>query len=288
MGALPKLIVLPKPQAIDYHDYREFFKSWFAYLESGDPNFSLRALARDAKISVSNLSMMLNGHRSLTKSAFEKLRPFLRLDENELEYIELLWELAEAPTPESRDRVLSRIQKRKDYRARHPKEFETFNYLSHWYFVAIREMAALPGFKANARWIHARLRGQVSLEEIEQALNFLIAHGFITADQAGALPKQLDCMGGVFRLALGKFHREMLKHLGESIEDVSRDQRYLLGHTFAVTAENFSEARKVLDEALKKLEALSAASAANQESAQNIYHVVLGLAPLTKGVSDDE
>jgi uncharacterized protein (TIGR02147 family) len=275
-----------RPKVVDYHDYREFLKELFAYLESHQDGFSLRQLARDAQVGVSTLSMVLSAQRGLSRAMFEKLRPFLPLSESDLKHFELLRDMAEAPTPEARARVVGKLQSRRDYRARHPQEFETFNYLTSWYHVAVREMAALPDFQWDPQWIQARLRGKVALDDIAEALKFLECHGFISRGQTGVKQKNLDCMGGVYRIALGAFHKEMLGQVASAIDTVTRDERHILGHTLAIAEKDLARAKTILDEALKKIEALSDSAV----KPDTIYHVALGVVPLTKkagGASDE-
>lgn len=277
MGAT-KLGKLKRPLIVDYHDYRVFLNEWFPYLEQQHATFSLRSLARDSKVGVSTLSMILSGQRGLSKGTLDKIKPFLFLQERELKYLEVLRGMSEAPTAIVRSQEVSRLQRSKDYRRRHPKEFETYNYLSRWYYVAIREMATLPGFKTKAEWIQPRLREFLPLSDIQQALDFLLKHGFLSEDQANAEPKLLSCMGGVFKLALGTFHRQMLNQVIESIDRTPADERHILGHTMAIPVARAEEAKLILADALKKLEALGE----QPGSPDAVYHVELALIPLTQ------
>lgn len=275
MGA-PKVRPSQRPKVIDYHDYRAFLKDWFAYLESGPEGFSLRQLARAAGVGVSLLSMCLNGKRGLSAAVFAKLRAHLGLGERDLQYLDLLREMAEAPTQEDRVRVMAHLQKRQEYKNRHPQEFETFHYLSAWYFVAIREMAALPDFKPEAQWVQSRLREHVPLENVTKALAFLKEHGFI-GDTPGP-QKNLECAGGVYRVALRNFHKEMLNQVHTAIENVPADHRQILGHTLAIPAEHLDQVSTILQEALTKIENLGEQST----PPDTVYHITLAAVPLTR------
>lgn len=273
MGA-PKL-KRAKPEVVDYHDYRVFLRDWIGYRHEQDPEFSLRSLARVAQVGASTISMILNGQRGLSSELLEKLSPGLGLSPAELKYFDLLRGMSEAPNAEIRAATVGRIQKSKKYKLRHPKEFETFNYLSHWYYVVIREMAGLPGFKADPEWIQSRLRDYVAIGDIQQALNFLNEHGFLAAENAG---KQLDCMGGVFKMALGSFHKQMLDQISTAIDEIPADERHVLGHTMALPSERLAEAKAILNEALTKIESLGAVPGA----VDTVYHVELALIPVTR------
>lgn len=278
MDAAARKLKLPRPKVIDYHDYRLFLKDWFNFLATQDPDFSLRKLARESKVGVSFISMMLNGHRGLSQVMLERLNPHLQLNEREIYLLSLLRGMAEAETPEVREKVFAQIQKRPEYRSRHPKEFETFHYLSAWFFVAIREMASLPDFQFDAHWIQKHLRQSIPLEDINRCLTFLESHGFIQRQKPHVPDKNLDCMGGVFTMALASFHKQMLQQTANAIDAVPRDERLILGHTFAFPKAKADEVKKILTEALKKIEELPATES------DTVYHVTLAAIPLTKKV----
>jgi uncharacterized protein (TIGR02147 family) len=277
MGKALKLIYKEKPQVAAYHDYRIFLKDLLGYL--GENGTSLRTLARNSKIGASSISMVIAGHRSLTAATLEQLLPHLGLAESEGKYLELLRALSEEPTPEKRSAALGKLQKLKAYRELHPQEFKTFHFLSSWYAVAIREMSLNADFKADAKWIQSRLREMVPLEDIEKALAFLRDNGFLQKQ-----PVNLECMGGVFKLALRGFHREMLTQAADAIEKVESDDRHILGHTLAIAEAQLPELKKILDEALGKIEQLSL----EVKASDSVYHVSLAAVPLTakKGKSE--
>ena len=99
--------------------------------------------------------------------------------------------------------------------------------MTSWYNVAIRELAALPNFQFDARWIQGQLRETLPLEQIEKALSFLEKNGFLSRTAPFISKKPIECMGGVFTLSLGTFHRQMLNQISESIESVPRDERLI-------------------------------------------------------------
>lgn len=284
MGAVRKAAKDHKPKVIDYHDYRLFLKDWFAYLEKEESGFSLRQLARDSKVGASFISMMLSGHRGLSESMFAKIGPHLRLSGKDLELLDLLRALEEAPTPQIRLHVFAQIQKRPEYRERYHKEFEVFTYLTSWYYVAIRELAALPDFQFDARWIQGRLRENLPLEQIEKALLFLEKHGFLNRVRPYITKKTVECMGGIFTLSLGTFHRQMLNQISDSIESVPRDERLILGHTVAIARDQVDEAKSILNKALEQIAKLGEAS----KTPETVYHFTLAAVPLSVKKEDPD
>ncbi|MCM2279183.1 MAG: TIGR02147 family protein [Oligoflexia bacterium] len=266
-----------------YLDYRFFLKDWLAHQRASQSGFSLRGLAKAAGLAPAYLSMVLSGARPLSSNASAKLQPLLKLSDSQLAYFGLLVTLGTSQDQETRLRALERMKRFRSYRKKNPRELEVYQYLSRWYYVAIREMASLPDFMADASWIQARLRPHVELKEIREALRFLSENNYIELSKdGGAKPpeKRLECDGGVYRLSLGGFHRQMLSLAADSIEGTPREERSLVGHAFAADPATIEKARAILSEALEKIRNLSS----SESSRNSVYFVELALIPFTRSV----
>ena len=177
--------------------------------------------------------------------------------------------------------AFSEIKKIRSFRKKSSKELEVYHYLSNWLNVAIRELAFRRDFENNAEWIQQRLVQKVSIKDIESALRFLHEQGFLhRSSQGQVMPseKQLDCFSGVFRLSLAEFHRQMFSLASQSIDLTPRDQRNLLGHTLLIPENQVDALRSILDETLKKVEALGS----EFREAGPVYHVILSTFPVAK------
>lgn len=269
-----------KPNIFRYHDYMEFLKDWLEYLKTEQSGFSLRKLAADAGIAIGYLPMALSRKRPLTEKALKKLLPKLKLQPRERTFLLLLRTIAESEDQSERVQALTKIQKFKMYRENNFGEVEVHRYLTKWFYVCIREMSMIEGFSADPHWIRSRLRGQLTIVEIELALKFLVENGFMKEDngQLRAVERNLDCREGAFKLSLGKFHTDMLEFAQKSIAEVPRAQRSLLCHTAAIREQDFPEIRKILEEALQKIERFCT-SAVQPDS---IYHIEFAAFPMTK------
>ena len=272
-----------KPEIIRYHDYREYLKDWFAFCKASQSSLSLRTVAAKAGMSVSNLSMILSGSRKLSSKILIRLAPALKLKKSELGYLEILMLLGNATTQEERVDAFERLNQFRVYRSQNQNESSVFRYLTHWYFVAIREMSAMAEFKADPKWIQSRLQYPVPLKEIESALEFLITNKFIEKLPDGTIrppSRSLDCLGGVYRMALTQFHKEMLGLAGKSIENTSEKKRKILGYTLTVNVEQFEKIQNLLNQVYDEIRKISQEQSSNAES---VYQIELALFPLTKG-----
>lgn len=269
------------PDLFRYHDYREYLKDWLASKKASQSGFSLRQWARQTGLAVSYLSMVLKGSRNLTQQATQKILPHLHLNSPEKSYFQALVTLGSSDSQKQRVEALKKMKRYQAYRRQNPKETEVYQYLTHWYYVAIREMTALADFKADPEWIQAHLRYPVDLASIKKAIEFLKANQFIQIrdDQSATPPeKNLDCLGGVFRVALTEFHHELLDLAKKSITDVPSAERSLLGHTFALDSQQLEKAKRILETALQEIKDLEA----NSKCKDTIYQIELALFPISK------
>jgi uncharacterized protein (TIGR02147 family) len=90
--------------------------------------------------------------------------------------------------------------------------------------------------------------------------------------------KQLDCFGGIYKLSLSEFHKQMFALAAESIDLVPRAERNLLGHTFSISQGAFDKVSEVLSEALEKIQKIEA----DDQGKDRLYHVGLAAFPLSK------
>lgn len=270
-----------RPIIYRYFEFDEFLRDWFDFLKSGQSLFSLRELAKKAKISTGYLPMVLSGKRKLTNNMLNKIIPHLELTTEEEIHFELLVQLKNAENQEAKMRYLSLMEQNSNYKKYNKHESETYRYLTHWYYVAIREMTALQDFQDDPQWISKKLKDKVSKEEIVKALKFLIDKRFIIKGKDGKyLPpdKNIECYGGVFKLALTEFHKEMFEMGVKSISNTHRDNRNIKGHTFAIPKDKIANAKKIIDDAEEALIELGN----QEESGSVVMQGQLAIFPLTK------
>lgn len=270
-----------RPEVYRYHNHREFLAALIAHLKQVQPGFSLRRLAEEAGLAVGYLSMVLAGTRTLSSDALEKIARPLGLGAAERTHLELLRLLGESDTQDVRASALERLQKFGAYQRSNPKESEVFRYLTKWVNVAIREMVSLQDFRAESEWIVERLRARVPQKQVEESLQFLVENNYLELlpGKKAKLPeKNLECVGDVFRLVLGEFHRQMLKLAAESYDNTTREERNITGQTLAIAQENWPELRKILDDTMKKLSDLEK----KPQPKDSVYHVTFAAFPLTK------
>ena len=225
--------------------------------------------------------MVLSGRRSLSYQTLQKLKHFLKLKAREFHHLTLLWKLAESDDPQLRRQTLQSIQKSAKQHGVVSPVLNAYQYLTRWYFVAIRELANQPGFVTEPRWIKEQLQFPVTLKEVSKALSFLLKESYLKENEDGSTvptKKKMECLGGVYRIALGDFHRQMLKLSETSIDSVPSSERLILGHTLSLSESDYV---RVCDLLRKLISDVSEVESAGQEN-DRVYHVALAAVPLTK------
>jgi uncharacterized protein (TIGR02147 family) len=270
-----------RPDIFHYHDYQVFLRDWLAFKKASQPGFSNRELAKKAGLASGYLPMVLGGKRLLSGSAQAKLLPYLGLTRSEQSFFENMVTLGTSDSHEARVNSLERMRRFPKFQKENRDDSESYQYLTHWFYVAIREMATMADFKADPEWIQSRLQISVPLAEIKTALEFLITNQYlvISPDQTVKPPeKVLQCSGGVYRVALAQFHREVFGLASRAIESTPREERDIQGHTVALTEKGFQEAKAIMEDAFEKLRRLGEA----EKGSQIVYHFEAALFPLTK------
>ncbi len=280
--------VIAKKDVFLYHDYRAFLNDEIKHQSKSFAGFSMRAIAREASIAPGFLSMVLSGKKNLSADKLVDLARALSLKSSELNHLEYLRAFCDADLQEDKIEALSRLQRSIGYQTKNPAEHHVFRYLSRWFNVVIREMATKKGFQADAKWIQSQLQFQVPLADLKSALEFLLANKYISVLKDGSVQastENIRCMGGVYQVVLAQFHKEMFDIATRSIDVLTSDKRYLEGYTCSLSSRHFTEAQKIITEAIDKIEALEkqAHSAGSQgDSAENIYHFCFFGIPLLK------
>ncbi len=270
-----------RPEVYGYHDHVDFLKDWLAFQKASQSGFSLRILSKEIGLSVGLLPMVLNRNRNLSGKALAKLLPRLGLNKQERSYLEALVLLGTSDSQAVRLEALEKMKTFGAYRKNNPKELEAHEYLTRWYYVAIRELVATPDFSSDPSWIQERLALPVPLLEVERALKFLLDRGFLGKSTTGKFlipQKEVECIGGVYRLALSQFHRGLLELAAKSIENTPSERRLIQGHTVAISEENLLKAKEILDRALNEFRLLGK----TVQDSNQVYHMELALFPMTR------
>src|SRR5690606_7451542 len=155
-------------------------------------------------------------------------------------------------------------------------------YLRHWYYPAIRELAAHPDFEASPDWIGPRLWSKLGREEILRALQVLEELGVLVRDPDGKLVRGTRTLStgpnlkGEASVVARSFLRQMMEQASESLDAVPSERRHVTAITVAVRAETVHELRDRIQrfrhEILERCD--------QDEGATEVYQLNIQLFPL--------
>ena len=207
------------------------------------------------------LKLVIDGKRNLSATSAERFATALELSSTETAFFRELVGFGQARTATEKNRHFERIGAYRQHRAVCALERHQFEYLSHWWYPAIRELVACEGFVDDPEWIAGRLVPAITAAQARQALDLLQALGFVDRDERGRLRQRTPLLSTgpeVRSLAVGNFHRQMMERAAASIDLVDRDLRDISGVTIALSPEAFQRVKQKIVELRAELLALSA------------------------------
>jgi uncharacterized protein (TIGR02147 family) len=253
----------PHVDIFEYLDYREYLRDAYGDLKARQQGFSYRAFSKRAGMSSPNfLKLVIDGQRNLTPSSVERFAEALALGPRETAFFRELVGFNQAASPAQKNEHYERIGKFRKHRAVRRLERDTFAYLSHWYYPAIRELVTCSAFREDPEWISAQLRPHVPPARVREAIEVLLEVGVLERDEHGELKQGeplLSTGPEVRSLAVGNFHRQMMERAADSIELIDREEREISGVTVALSPERFEMFKNKIHALRAELLELSAA-----------------------------
>ncbi|MBX9768290.1 MAG: TIGR02147 family protein [Bdellovibrionales bacterium] len=275
-----------------YEDYRTYLADSFNALKKTDPKVSHRSFAKKAGIKSSSFVLsVMKGKDNLSLKTIEGISKALGHDREEAFFFKNLVLLNQATTIDERLVFAQHVLKSKQYRKVHPLAEAKYHYFTRWYFVAIKELVGIEGFKSDPAWIARRLANQVTREEAEVALSELIKLNLIARDEKGNLRQTLDTVmtpDEVTSAFIVPYHEELIGLGSESIRRYPREEREISATTFRVTHKNFQKIKEILQRFRKEMVEVIEAGGSTKESApkaEALYQLNLQLFPLAPFVS---
>ena len=267
----------------EYLDYRRFLEDWFRAAKAGNSRFSHRMFARMAGVkSPSLLSQVMKGERNLTATTTGGFSRAMALPAAEAAFFADLVRFNQAETQEAQNKAWSRISSSRRFREARRLEGQSFDYISHWHYPTIRELAHRDDFDPDPKWLARTLRPRITEAQAASAMELLLSLGLLAEDEHG-VPRPAD--GSVVTphevagLAARNYHRGMLELARDSIEGANPDERHLAAVTVAIPQSLVPELKAELNRVQERLLDLCDASVAD---AERVYQVHLALFPLSE------
>jgi uncharacterized protein (TIGR02147 family) len=279
------------PIVSDYMDYRTFLKDFYSFrkhqtrMDLRPYNYQMFSAAANIK-SPNYLKMIIEGRRNLSDDMVLKFAKAMGLDKAQTEDFRLLVNFTQSSDPAERNVYLKQLSEyRVDQKLKSGEiDQKTWDKVPNWVTWVIYAMIDQDGVKFDTRSLRSLLRGKASEEEIQEAINNLVAAGEITVDPtSGELKKsqgQKETPDEI-PVALVRKLQAQLMYLGlESLYQDAANEREFGTLTLALTKEEFEQVRLKLRSMRKALHKDNAIARGTKKG-ERVYQLNLQLFPVT-------
>jgi uncharacterized protein (TIGR02147 family) len=265
----------------EYSDYRLFIKHYYEERKEENPSFSFRYLSQKAGInSAPFFKFLIEGKRNLTQETVVKVAAALKLDEMEREYFENLVFFNQAKTVKDKNRFFGKLIALQKARNTLHVGSEKYEYFSEWYHCAIRELAALQDFRDDFAKLGSALRPPLSAIKAQDSVDLLLRLGFLKKMNGKYVQAEplLSTGYGIEDYQIIKFQIKMLRMAIEAFDRSQAAERSMSSLTISVSRETYKSIVKEMRSFRARLMEL----VGKDESPEMIYHLNMGLFPLSK------
>lgn len=235
-------------------DYRSMLSEALKKRQLRNPDYSLRAFARDLEVSPQKLSQVLLGKTGLSSAAAKKLVSKLNLKPLESEMFIAMVEFRHSRSQEVKRVALEkieRIERSLGFKDISPNEF---GLVSHWFYMAAFMLVEVQDFQADYDWIAKRLG--IPRESAERAYEQLFEMGLLVVGDDGKWKRSstnISVSSNDPSTALRNYYRQLW-----SVADKTLDREPVQKREFAASVVSVSEGdveyvRDELDAFRKKL-----------------------------------
>jgi uncharacterized protein (TIGR02147 family) len=229
-----------------------------------NPQYSLRAYAKQLGVSAATLSGILSGKRKLTPEMMGKIGFALNLAPEEV------WNFQKETLGHEQTLAHDRFKELSQ---------EMFMIVSEWYHLTILELMKLSDFKPDVRWISKRLgvnsnQIQIAIERL-QRVGILEIKGNVWMDKTDGFTTHYNTERTSD--AKKRYQKQLLE---KSLESIDRDDYSIRDHSsiaMAIDTKDILKAKKEIQAFRKRLsETLESTPKPNE-----VYQLQIGFFPLT-------
>ncbi len=227
--------------------YRTYLQQEFNSRCQRNPNYSLRAFARDLDMWPSKLSEVLNEKCGISSGTAKTLSKRLRLSPDESAHFMALVESEHSRSPARKRAAIEKVKVVGAALGFSELDLERFKVISDWIHFAILELCDVVDFQSNEKWIATRLG--VSAGEVKEAVARLRTFGLLATDSNGRwVQTTTDLAAPEFFPSREKrnHHAQILNKSMAAIDRFASHERDFSSMTMAIASEQMEEARTAI------------------------------------------
>lgn len=233
---------------------RDYLRNLYESRLRRNSAYSIRAFARDSKISPSMLSEFLSGKKRLSINQAEKIAANLILSDSETNHFIDLIELDVCKTDEQRARIERRVRERLQNQGQEAHlNVDGFKVISDWYHLAILALAGMETKKWNEQSC-AEVLG-IHTFQAKAAIERLIRLGLLdsTDDNLRIKKDAVYSPDGVPSEHIRKFHDQLLAKAAFALHHKPIEERDFYTYILAISDDDYPELTLEIREFYKTL-----------------------------------
>ena len=254
--------------------YQDFILEEFRARRARNPNYSLRAFARDLGMPASKLSQNLRGLCGISVAKAQVIADKIQMREDKRQLFLALVEAQHARSRVARQQAQSRLN---DLRMECFTELDVnrFAVVRDWFCMAILEMIELSDFRPDVAWISKRLG--IPADVVREAVGRLQDVGLLEIHDSGwkQTSVDLEVPSGAPSKTVREYHRQILERAAEALEKVPVEEREFSSQTFAVSRGALPELKTLILDFQRRVSRLTA-----QAPRDEVYCLAIQLFPL--------
>ena len=269
-----------EPDVLHYSNYRTYLADYYEFKKAESPIFSHRYFAKKAGVSSPNyLKLVMDGQRNLTKKSLLKFAAALGLKGLRAEFFENLVFFNQAETTSDRNVFYGNILRTRAKAGLRRLDEAQFLLYSHWRHIAVRELAAIKGFRADAGWVAMRLGKGLTEKEAEESLDLLGRLGLLkkTANGYAQSDVNITTSDEVRSLLVKNYHHQMIGKAATALDRLPAGKRDMSSITIPIRTRDFAKLKEQIQLMRKELLNLAAEPGAGED----VVQVNIQLFPLT-------
>ena len=269
---------------VHYLDYRAFLADHAGEQRRKNPHWSFGVWAKKMGLSnTATLTRVLQGDRHPGPQLVDGFVKYFRFSAKDAEHFRDLVRLSKTQKdPKLATLLLEKMGRRFANGKVRTVDEQTFQTISRWYCLPIREMVRQRSFKNDCQWIANRFLFHVDAKETEEALFNLKSLGLVDADPVTHTLKiaegRLNTGDDIANEAVKRHHEEMLDNAKKALRTVDVAEREITAQTLSFSSQNLSKAKQLIREFQDKFSELMEDSL----EGDRVFQMQIQFFPLTK------
>jgi uncharacterized protein (TIGR02147 family) len=267
-----------RPDIFEYLNFRNYLKDYTEFLrEQGQ--FSTRTFAKKIGFgSNAQLSLIIQGKRSLNEDYIPKFSEAFDLNEEETMFLGLLVRFGQAKAMKETDEYYKKILKHKKFKDSHKLAEAQYQLYSKWYYLPILE--AMNSEFGSLSSKEMADRAELTEEQVVESLNVLKQLDLIEKMSGRWIRKetQLRSVPETNNLNVRNLHREMLSKAEESLDNISPEERAFSALTVPLTEKSYDQLKAKIFDFLTDCNA----ELSGGENSGDVFHMSVQLFPVIR------